>query len=173
MLEEAPAKGTESAETVESLQAKLEEATAEIDKWKKNSRKNEDFAKSVKDAIKERDDLKARIDAIESEKLTEAEKAEKRLAELEARLSAAEKARIDADLKALRARIGAEKKLPAALIDRLVGDDEESISADADALLEALPAPEATPQWPDLGQGGGGSAPTDPLLKEVMSKVGR
>lgn len=61
-----------------------------------------------------------------------AEEAEKRLAEAEARSKAAE-------LAALRLKVGTEKGVPSALIDRLSGEDAESIAADADAILSALP----------------------------------
>jgi hypothetical protein len=47
------------------------------------------------------------------------------------------------DAALLRQRIGSEFNLPAKLIDRLQGADEDSIRADAQALAEELPKPAA------------------------------
>lgn len=84
-------------------------------------------------------DLQTRLDALEAEKLTELEKAQKaaetatsRASELEANIAAR-------DLLILKQRVGAELKVPAALIDRLQGDTEEAIRVDAKALADLTP----------------------------------
>lgn len=46
-----------------------------------------------------------------------------------------------AELAALRLRIGSEAGLPVALAERLSGEDEDSIRTDAAKLAEALPPP--------------------------------
>lgn len=160
-------------ETVESLKAKLAEAEESEAKWKEMSRKNEDGKKANKDAASERDDLKAKLEALETAKLSDAEKADKRIRDLEEAVKAEQEARKSSDLGALRARIGAEKGLPPAFIARLQGEDEDTIASDADELLKAIPE-EAKSQWPDLGQGqrGESGATDDPLLASVKAKVG-
>lgn len=52
------------------------------------------------------------------------------------------------DMTLLKHRIGSESGLPAALIERLIGEDEDSIAADAARLKAALPtpAPAASPR---------------------------
>jgi hypothetical protein len=77
----------------------------------------------------------AKLADIEAAALSEAQKAEKRIAEMEKRIADGEAARVAAELASMRARIGAAKNVPAGLIDRLVGDDEASISADAEKVL--------------------------------------
>lgn len=147
-------------ETLEDAQKLLTEVDADRDKWKANSRKNEDRAKENVEAAKERDELRKKVEELEAAKadgLSEAEKAAKRLSDIEAALEsekearkADSEARAAAEIKALRSRIGADKGLPAALFDRLTGDDEESITADADKLAELAPS---GPKWPDTGAG--------------------
>lgn len=51
----------------------------------------------------------------------------------------------------LKMKVALAKGLPAALIDRLRGDDEESLGKDADALLELLkPAAAESPKGPGI-----------------------
>ncbi len=102
------------------------------------------------------DELKARLDAIEAEKLSDIEKAQRAASEATARLAEFERT-------PLRQRVALEKGVPASLVDRLRGDTEDEITADADSLLALVNAP-TTPK-PDLSQGGRGpatpSAPRD------------
>lgn len=51
-----------------------------------------------------------------------------------------------------RLNVGIEKGLPKSLIARLQGDDEETLTADAEALLEFVPDTNRTPA-PDPSQG--------------------
>ena len=81
------------------------------------------------------------FDAIEAASKTEmqraierAEEAERKATELESRAAAAE-------IKALRTSIGTAKGIPSALIDMLTATDEDGITAQADAILAAIPAP--------------------------------
>lgn len=141
-----------AAETVESLKAKLDAMTQHSRTWEARAKEN-------KPAADKAADLQAKLDAIETAKLSDVEKTDKRIRDVEAKLADSEKARAAAEVTALRARIGAEKKLPAALIARLQGDDEGAIAADADALIAALPE-EAQHVWPELGQGANGAPAT-------------
>ena len=136
----ASATGAEGTETVESLQAKLDAATKDAEKWKAMSRKNEDDKKANAEKAKLADELQAKLDAAEAAKLTEAEKAAKSIADLAKSVEDLKASNAASELSALRSRIGAEKKLPAQFIDRLRGDTEETLAADADAVLEAIGA---------------------------------
>lgn len=92
------------------------------------------------------DDLKvraAKADELEAAQLSEVERAVKRAEQAEADLKAEQERVAQAELAALKLRVGTEKGLPSALIDRLSGNDAESIAADADAILAALPKPQA------------------------------
>lgn len=107
---------------------------------------------AIKARFPEHAELKAaaeKLKAIEAESMTAQQKAEAAAAEATARAEAAEAKAKAAELGALKTRIGAAKGLPAELIARLSGDDEASITADADALAAlvktATPAPGARP----------------------------
>jgi hypothetical protein len=133
--------------TVEELQAQLDKLTSEKDssdkdaeKWKALSRKNEDEKKANAEKAKLADELQAKLDAAEAAKLTEAEKAAKSIADLAKSVEDLKASNAASELAALRSRIGAEKKLPAQFADRLRGDTEETLAADADAVLEAIGA---------------------------------
>lgn len=110
------------AVTVEALQAELE-ATR----------------KALKDANKEAAERRKRLDAIEKAdkekadaELSETEKLKRELESTAARLKAAE-------TDNLKRRIAAETSLPAELIDRLRGETEDELKADAQALLKLIP----------------------------------
>lgn len=90
------------------------------------------------------DEWKARLDAIEAEKLSDIEKAQKAANEATQRAADLERA-------ALRYRVAVEKGVPASLVDRLRGDTEDEVAADADSLLELVNAPRSPK--PDLSQG--------------------
>jgi len=170
----ASATGAEGTETVESLQAKLDAATKDAEKWKAMSRKNEDDKKANAEAAKERDALTAKLQAAEDAKLSETDQLKKQLEAVNARVEASEKATKAAEITAMRARIGAEKGLPPAFIGRLTGEDADTIGADADELLKAIPD-QVKSVWPDLAQGVGDgtkNAATDPLLATVNAKLG-
>lgn len=119
-----------------------------------------------KAAEKQTADLQARLDALEAEKLTDLQKAQKLAADAEAARAELETKLKAKDLDVLKHKIGAELKLPAEIIDRLQGDDEESIRADAEALTKFVSAsPQSNFPKPDpslgAGSGGGGSLTAD------------
>ncbi|MGW3491785.1 hypothetical protein [Streptomyces sp. NPDC001054] len=84
-----------------------------------------------KEQRKQLDTLTARIAEFEDRDKTEAER-------LSTRATSAEKRAEQAEHSLLRLRVAAAKKLPPDLADRLQGDDEDAISADADRLLAAF-----------------------------------
>ena len=88
--------------------------------------------------------LQAQLDQINAEKLTDIEKATNRAAEAEKRAAAAEQT-------ALRQKVALMRGLPADLVDRLRGDDEPSLIADADALLALLKTPTSPRADPSQG----------------------
>lgn len=111
-----------------------------------------DTMKAERNAAKrERDELKARLDEIERAGLSDLERAQQEAQEAKARLAELER-------QSLVQRIALDKGLPASLVDRLRGDTEDDISADADALLALVNAPKSP--RPDPTQGGRGETPT-------------
>lgn len=133
---------------------------AELAKWKALSRKHEKAAQSFETRLRE----------IEDRDKTEAQ----RLAE---RAEAAERAAAEREAELRRYRVGTAKGLPADLIERLRGDSDDDLAADADKLLGLLPAPvqpRATGA-PDQGARtdlSNAALNGDPLLESVKSKLG-
>jgi len=108
-------------------------------------------AKGKKAIEKKLAELQAADEQRKEAQLSELEKANKRAAELEAKLKTTE-------LREMRGRIGAEYKLPAEIAERLQGDTDEAMKADAKKLADALPKqPTLTPTNPPSGQ----ATPTD------------
>lgn len=93
-------------------------------KWKAMARKHEAEAKRNAAAAK-------RLAEIEDAQKSESQRASERIAALEAEVR-------QRDLSLMRGRVAASFDLPAPLADRLQGDSEEEMSADAEALVAAL-----------------------------------
>jgi hypothetical protein len=110
--------------------------------------------------------FQAEREAAEAEKLTELERAQKAAKEASERLAEYEKT-------TMRQKVALDTGLPAALVARLQGDDEESLIADAESLMALLNTP-TTPK-PDPSQGAKGEANAlngDPLLSTIKNKLG-
>jgi Domain of unknown function (DUF4355) len=117
-------------------------------------------------AEKEAKTLKARLDEIEAASLSELEKAQKAANDAAARLAEYEKT-------TTRQKVALIKGVPADLVDRLRGDTEDEIAADADALMALVKAP--TTPLPDPSQGArGGATPlnSDGLEQALRAKLG-
>ena len=101
----------------------------------------------------------------ETAKLSELEQAKRAATEAATRLAEYERT-------TLRQKVALEKGLPASLVSRLQGDDEESLSTDADALLALLNAP--TSPKPDPSQGAKAALPLngDGLEQALRNKLG-
>lgn len=114
--------------------------------------------KQLKAFLAEREDA-------ETAKLTELEQAKRSAAEAANRLAEYERT-------TLRQKVALDKGLPASLVGRLQGDDEDSLSADADALLALLNAP--TSPKPDPSQGAKAALPLngDALEQALRNKLG-
>lgn len=102
-------------------------------------------------------DLKAaaaKLEEIEAANATELEKAQKKAAELEAKLA-------ETSASALRQKVAMEKELPAKLVPFLTATDEEGLAEQAATLLENL-----RPETPDF-DGGTREPPAEPVAPEV------
>lgn len=147
-MTDTPAAATEA--TPDHEQTQEPKPTETVDFWRNKSRDWEKRAKANAEAA-------ARLAQLEeSQKSFEA-----RIPELER-----ENARL---------RVALAKGLPVDLVDRLRGDTEDELAADADSLL-ALVKPDA-PRLPAPDPSQGRTAPStplngDPLLTAVKSKLG-
>jgi chromosome segregation ATPase len=101
-------------------------------------------AASLRARLKELEPLARKAQELEEAGRSELEKAQKAANEATARLAEYEKTTI-------RQRVALTKGVPADLVDRLRGDTEDEIAADADALLALVSAPKSP--RPDPSQG--------------------
>jgi len=112
---------TDAAETVSSESATEEASelkpTEAVEFWKQKAREQEKRAKENAEAFKRATELESEVEKARGE----AAEAVKQVAEVEAR--------------ATRLQVALDKGLPVDLVDRLRGDDAESLAADADALM--------------------------------------
>lgn len=74
------------------------------------------------------------------------------------------------DREALCARVTAEAKLPAHWAERLVGETEADLKADAERIAKDL-APPTAPRV-DMGSGANGGKPTPAMARERLEKSG-
>lgn len=152
---------TVGAET--APEATDQQTTPEVD-WKAKSREWERRAKENKAAAD-------KLAELEQAKLTAEERAAQQLTEATGRADTLAKDN-------LRLRVALQKGLPADLIDRLRGDSEDEIAADADHLMSLFPKqtePDTSPApRPDLTQGSGTATALngDPLLRDLKQKLG-
>lgn len=100
-----------------------------------------------KAAEKAASDYKAKLDEIEQASLSDLERAQQEAKDATSRLAELER-------QSLIQRVAIEKGVPANLVDRLRGDTEDDITADADALMALVNAPKSP--RPDPTQGGRG-----------------
>ena len=151
---------------VDKLRKDLEKANREAaDRRHANKQLAADLA-----ALKSEREASATAQLAEQGKFKELyEAAEKRAADEAARAADLEN-RIQAqELMILRQRIATEKRLPAALVDRLQGETPEDLAADADVLLAAIPRPTA----PALDGGTRGAAKAGLSANETRSIASR
>ena len=111
--------------------------SAELEKWKALARKNEARAKENSEKAK-------RLDEIEEASKSELEKAQAKLAELERERDEANAARI-------RSEIARTKGVPVELLN---GSDEDTLTAQADALLSFKGTAPAAPSSNGQGKQG-------------------
>jgi hypothetical protein len=123
-------------------------------------RLNKEKAKAESMAAKAREDAERKA-AEEQGKFRELyEAAQKRIADTEARLKAAE-------IASIKREVAARLNMPQALANRLQGETAEDIEADAKELMAALPKPAA----PNINSGTGiGAAPTNGGMSEAEKR---
>ena len=129
---------TDTPDTTPPVEDRQDPA-AEAAKWKAMARKHEAQAKANADAAK-------RLAEIEDAQKTEAQRAAEAL-------TAAERRAAEAELKALRLEVAADKGLTTAQARRLMGSTREELESDADDLLASFrpadePEPPSAPRKP-------------------------
>lgn len=141
-------------ETTSQDQTSQQSSGAETENWKARARQWEQRAKANADAA-------AKLAELEDREKTD----QQRLAD---RIKAADEAKAEANRLLLRAKVATAKGLTPELVDRLRGDTEEEMEADADALL-ALTKPRA-----DLKQGDrGGETKRNDVDAWIRRQAGR
>ena len=94
-------------------------------------------------------ELKAKLDEIEQANLSDLEKAQQAAKAAQDRLA-------EMEATSLRQKVAIEKGVPAKWVDRLRGDTEDELAADADQILADIQQSPTTPK-PDLSQGSQGT----------------
>jgi hypothetical protein len=107
----------------------VQEPEKDVEFWKGKAAAMEKDAKKAAKRLAELEEAETKRKEAE---LSEVEKLQKKLADTQKQYAEAER-------KAIRQKVAAEVGLPAVLAERLQGDDEEAMRADAAKLLEALP----------------------------------
>lgn len=154
---EAPA--TETVETVEISEQLGDAGKKAIDAMKAERNAAQAELRELKKQVKElqgRDPVKAIADALGVKPSTEPDAVTK----LTEQVAEMRRQQQSAELRALRAEVAAEKKLPPALAARLQGATREELAADAETLAALIPqaGTPGTPA-PDPSQGPRGGAP--------------
>lgn len=122
------------------------------------------------DAEKRLRDLEAQLNAANDEKLTETEKLQKQLNELQEQYETAQRT-------ALRDRVAMDEQVPASLVGYLAGTTEAELRASAQGLTAAIAeaAKPGSPK-PDPSQGGTGTTPpalnSDGLERALRAALG-
>jgi NADH dehydrogenase/NADH:ubiquinone oxidoreductase subunit G len=137
---------------------------------------DEDYVKSIRnEAAKYRTQARENAEKAKQydEYLLSQKSEQEKMAEA---LDAASRERDELKSQMLRLKIARDKQLPDSLVDRLRGETEEDMAADADALLEGLKGLSVSkpkPSVDDTGAGvtGDASAPSDPatLAERLMA----
>lgn len=117
-------------------------------------------------------EAKRQLDEKRQAEMSETEKLQRQIRDMEARQQQLQAEAEAERLNALRLRVGQEIGLPPMLASRLSGTDEESIKADAQAMLSALPTQLARIPNNDATAGGaqgGGRRP--PILTPAQRAI--
>lgn len=167
----------EPVETTDPNPAPLEgdeDEVLDVERAKAKIRKANSENQGLRSRLKELEEKASRLDELENANKSEQQRA------TEAR-EAAEKRAVDAEQRALRLEVAAEKGLTAVQARRLIGSTKEELEADADELLETFgtaPTPaDSIPRRPTerLRPGGAGTpAPpeeTDP--RKLAARIPR
>ena len=129
--------------------------------------------KRADDAEKALRAANTRLQQIEDSGKTELEKAQARVQELEAQVAAHADQIAEKERAIARLNVGIETGLPKNLIDRLQGDDEDALRADADSLRALIPDTTSDPfpkADPSQGARGAGKSTTADIFAEFAAK---
>ena len=154
MADEQAAPVAESTESTEAVQSDSVEVLGEGGKKALEAER-----KRASEAERSAKELQAQIDAINDAKLTETQRLEKQLSELQANYQASQ-------IESARNRVIATEGVPSTLADFVVGDSEQALQASARALLAAIaeaskpgtPAPDPSQGAATGGAVGGSTA---------------
>lgn len=147
---------TDEAKTTTKTEARSDKDADEVEKWRTLARKHEKRAKELEPLAAKLAELDEKQKTDEQRLVERAEKAEGQLPTLQA--------------ENLRLRVAIAKNLPADLVDRLRGDTQDELTADADKLLELVGDGKPPTPKPDRTQGAKGEAAeeTDPAKLAAM-----
>lgn len=137
---------------------------ADVNKFMKEDRLKEREKYADYEALKS---AAVELAKIKESQLSETDKLTKKIADLEAEKSQAEARAKAAELARIKTTIGSKLALPTELQDRLRGETEEEIEADAKLLLAAIPKPAPITNT-DAASGVNGSQPTQEFSDEQI-----
>ncbi|GJF06594.1 hypothetical protein [Pseudonocardia sp. D17] len=157
---------TEPAGAAESTEQEPFDAERAMEKIRKTNSENAGLRKR----LKELEQYEAAARAAEDAKKSEAQRFAEQLADANRRAE-------EAELGRLRERVARRAQLPDELADRLRGNTEEELTADAKALAALTANAQAAGREerrkaPDPSQGQGMALNGDPLLDSLRSKLG-
>lgn len=112
----------------------------------------------AKEKAKSEAAVKRAQEEAEAKRLAEQGEFQKLYEQAQARLQEAEERAKTLQIEGIKRDVAQRLNLPAALIDRLRGEDEAAIEADAKQLIAALPKPAA----PDINAGSGAQGSSKP-----------
>lgn len=125
-------------ETEPDYKALYEQAQADAEKWKAQSRKNESRAKSNAGAAKDLEEANAQLESLSA-----------RIAAIEDENSTL---KAEAERTALVAKVAATTGVPEPIVASLSAQDEETLSAAATAIADAYKTPGGAPSAPEAGR---------------------
>jgi hypothetical protein len=147
---------SDSTATAKEPEKKTETVNS-ADEFAKQQEELERTRTALKAANKEAADRRKRLDELEAAEakrkeaeMTETEKTQARIKQLEAENAEREGEVQKLQREKLQRKVALAAGLPEALADRLVGNDEEAMTADAQAILAALPQPKQEEKKEDL-----------------------
>lgn len=162
--------GTTNSAPEPSIDPNLEPAfdgAFDADRAKRTIANLREAEKRLKAQVAELSPQAQELVALKDAQKTELERLQEQLASEKTQREALER-------QTLRTKVGLAKGLPVELIDRLQGETEEALTADADALLAVLapPAPGVPIASPRQGQATPPTSMEDPIVRDMKNKLG-
>lgn len=156
MPDDNPTAPEQTGEAAPTADTAPKDWQAEADKWKALARKHEGAAKANMSAAE-------RLAALEESQKSEVQKWQDRATTLERTAN-------ESTAALARYRVAVAKGLPPELVDRLRGNSEEELAADADQLLE-LVRPNTVTVTPSFNGGPRLTAPTGVDMNDVVRRM--